>query len=102
MAERTSPSTDMVFELGMKAGAATMLALALVYGWDTAADSVERDVQASLSEHEMGILGAAVRLILAQRATAPDDLSTLPRVAADPCPDLSCRICRHTKEGLTP
>jgi hypothetical protein len=90
--------TDVVFALGMKSGAATTLALAHIYGWDNAADSIDRDLQSSLSEDEMSILADAIRLIVAQRHTAPDDLSTLPAVPATPCRDSACRICRPDSE----
>lgn len=86
---------DIAFELGLKAGAATTLAMALTYGWDATADSTQRDMQAALSEDEMRILAAAVRLILAQRHAAPDDLSGLGHVDLAPCADVSCRICRR-------
>lgn len=89
-----SSEADIAFTLGMKSGAATTLALASAYGWDAATDNVEMDMQASLSEDEMGILAAAVRLILAQRHAAPDDLSGLGHVDLTPCPDSSCRLCR--------
>jgi hypothetical protein len=96
MPERTpTPSdVDTIFDLGLKSGAATTAALASVYGWNAAVDDVDREVQATLTEDERGILAAAVHLILAQRHAAPDDLSTLPAVEMRGCSDASCDICR--------
>jgi hypothetical protein len=83
---------ETIFDLGMKAGAATTIELARFYGWADVADDTDRRTEAALSERERAILKSAMNQIIAER-TAPDDLSTLGEAHMDGCADPSCDIC---------
>lgn len=85
-----------IFEIGMRAGSATTIELAQMYGWDRADAGVTRDINMALTKEEQEILYDAVQRIVALHLP-PDDLSSLPglaHAAAEQCATAGCLVCR--------
>ncbi|GII89470.1 hypothetical protein Ssi03_74600 [Sphaerisporangium siamense] len=101
MAERTPPTSDAptsIFTFGLRSGAALVIDLIRIYGFDIARTIIDMHTEETFDEAELELFSAALydavlQIQATREAVAPDDPSAMPAPTATSCGDSSCRIC---------